>query len=196
MHAHWHKHARAHTRKHTHTRAQAAGQLRVHAAFAPACLGGAVHWVSARARVLRPDRLPAAMAAGAGGIRPEAIQRAVERAAARYGPCGPGCTYALLLAPAAALCPACAVPAGGSATLLTGRSESVAGQDGAVGEMEVAAWDGAEWAGAGPGPAALRIDMRSACWLQRECAVTLAVEDAGGAERRRQQSLLVMEMEG
>jgi hypothetical protein len=112
------------------------------------------------------------------------VRAALARALARYGPCDAGaCGYALLARPAA-LCPGCPVPAGGAAVLWTAR----AGPGG--GEVQVAAWEEGELAAGRP--ALARLDGRSACWGRAECAVALAVADAGAREVSRQASVVLL----
>ncbi len=109
------------------------------------------------------------------------LQRALNQTLDSYGPCRT-CAYALLVEPAV-LSPGCPVPDGGTAVLLAKSS------DPDIGDIELAVWK------AGKGlwePALARLDSQSACWGQAECAVALAVEDAGGSEVSRHESVLLL----
>ena len=178
--------------------------------FAPLCEEGAAYRVSARAALARPAQV-ARLAAGDPRLR-----RALERSVARYGPCedasegaggggagagegaggkgaGPGgaCGYVVLV-DSGALCPACAVPEGGAAAVVTASCSS------ATGEVEAAYLEGGV-SGALEGPAVLRLDAHSECWggwgegRRDECAVVVVVEGGGGEEIGRHRSVILLE---
>ncbi len=156
-----------------------AGRGRVHAIFAPLCKGDIVHRVSTRATLLRPAQLLTLAA------RDARVRAALARTLERHGVCetdSDTCGYILLAHPAS-LCPACPVPEGGGAYLLT----ASAGPEGE--DVELAAWavvEGLEE------PELARVDKHSACWGRGQCVVELAVVDAHAVEVARQSSVMLL----
>jgi hypothetical protein len=132
--------------------------------------------VSARATLLRPEQLRL-LAAGDARLR-----GALERTLRLHRACD-ACDHALLADPWA-LCPGCPLPEGGAAVLL-------ALDHGDGGDVELAAWTAAEGLEA---PALVRLGRGGACGgdSDTECSVALVVEDAGGAEVARHESVLLL----
>jgi hypothetical protein len=134
--------------------------------------------VSARATLLRPEQLRP-LAAGDARLR-----GALERTLRLRRACD-ACDHALLADPcqwALPVCPGCPLPEGGAAVLL-------ALDHGDGGDVELAAWTAAEGLEA---PALVRLGRGGRAGATRtRPPVALVVEDAGGAEVARHESVLL-----